>query len=103
MIELIRAHREILALVVLLAVSLIVSVLTHWLVICRTLYQHGARFPTGLFFWRAFHELRRYKDVLSAKGRPLTFYYFAFILAWFNLLLALGIALRLLWKQSHPF
>jgi hypothetical protein len=101
MLKLIVHNQELLALVVLLGVSLVASVLMHWIVICPTLYRRGARFPTGLLFWRVFSELRRYKEIKTALARPLTPYYFSFILAWFNLLLALGTALRLLWAQSH--
>jgi len=74
----------------------------HWLGGCTCLYRHGARLPTGLLFWRMFRELRRYKSLTSRVGKPLSLYYFAFILTWFNLLLALAIALRMLWFQSHP-
>jgi hypothetical protein len=49
-----------------------------------------------------FAELRRYKEVMTAAARPITPYYLDFILTWFNLLLAFGTALRLLWLQSHP-
>jgi hypothetical protein len=102
MLKLIADNRELLALVVLLGVSLVAGVLMHWIVICPTLYRRGARFPTGLLFWRVFGELRRYKEITTAVARPLTAYYLSFILAWFNLLLALGTALRLVWAQSHP-
>jgi hypothetical protein len=101
MLKLIVHNQELLALVVLLSVSLVASVLMHWIVICPTLYRRGARFPTGLLFWRVFSELRRYKEITTAVARPLTPYYLSFILAWFNLLLALGTALRLLWAQTH--
>ena len=102
MVELITENREILALIVLLGITLLSSILLHWTVICTCLYRHGARFPTGLLFWRVFRELRRYRNLTSRVGKPLSLYYFAFILAWFNLLLALAIALRILWFQSHP-
>jgi hypothetical protein len=46
--------------------------------------------------------MRKYKNVTSRVGKPLSLYYFAFILTWFNLLLALAIVLRILWYQSHP-
>jgi hypothetical protein len=52
-------------------------------------------------FWRVFRELRAYRDLTAAKGRPLTFYYLDFILSWFSLLLAFILALRLLWAQTH--
>ncbi|HUJ70867.1 MAG TPA: hypothetical protein VLZ30_01395 [Verrucomicrobiae bacterium] len=102
MVKLITENREILALVVLLGITLLSSILLHWTVICTCLYRHGARFPTGLLFWRVFRELRRYRNLTSRVGKPLSLYYFAFILAWFNLLLALAITLRMLWFQSHP-
>jgi hypothetical protein len=51
-------------------------------------------------FWRVFRELRQYKDIVTAGGKSPTFYFYGFILAWFNLLLAFGIALRILWIQS---
>ena len=102
MLHLIHHNQELLALVILLGVSVVASVLMHWILICPALYRRGARFPTGVLFWRVFNELRRYKEIRTAVGSSLTPYYFSFILAWFNLLLALGTALRVLWAQSHP-
>ena len=87
---------------IILGVSVVASILLHWVVICPCLYRRGSRFPTGLLFWRVFAELRRYKEIKSATAKPLTPYYISFILAWFNLLLALGTAVRLLWLQTHP-
>ncbi len=57
-------------------------------------YRRGARFPTGLLFWRVFAELRKYREFTSAAGKPLTVYYAGFILTWFTLFLALGLAAR---------
>jgi hypothetical protein len=98
--QLLHDNRELIGLLALLGVSMVASLLLHWLVICRRLYRHGARFPTGLLFWRVFRELRQYKDIVTAGGKSPTFYFYGFILAWFNLLLAFGIALRILWIQS---
>jgi hypothetical protein len=95
-------NRDLLALMILLGVSLIANILLHWMVVCRRLYRHGARLPTGLLFWRVFPELRRYRDLTCAKAKPLTFYYTGFILTWFTLLLALGVAARILYLQTHP-
>ncbi len=100
--ELIAHNQDILGLVIILGVSVVFSILLHWIVICPSLYRRGARFPTGLLFWRVFAELRRYKDIKMARAMPLTPYYLSFILAWFNLLLAFATALRMLWAQSHP-
>jgi hypothetical protein len=102
LIKLITENKEILSLFVLLGITLLGNILMHWLVICTRLYRNGSRFPTGLLFWRMFRELRRYKDVTSRVGKPLSLYYFAFILTWFNLLLAFAIVLRMLWFQSNP-
>jgi|SRR5579862_2759620 len=102
MINLISDNKELLGLLILLGVSVITNILLHWAVICGRLYRHGAKFPTGLLFWRVFAELRRYRDLTRAAGKPLTFYYFGFVLAWFNLLLAVATVLRMLWIQSHP-
>jgi len=88
-------------LVILLGALVATNVLIYWLVVCRTLYKRGARFPTGLLFWRFFHELRIYREICRARGSPLTIYFITFILTWFNLLLALGTALRALWEQTH--
>ena len=101
MVELIRQNHDLFGLIVLLAVSVVANVLLHWVIVCRRLYRHGAGLPTGLLFWRVFAELRRYRDLTSGSGRPLTFFYMSFILAWFNLLLAFALALRALWLQSH--
>jgi hypothetical protein len=94
-------NRDLLALMILLGVSLVTNILLHWIVVCRRLYRHGARLPTGLLFWRVFPELRKYRDLTCAAAKPLTFYYTGFILTWFTLLLALGVAARILWLQSH--
>jgi hypothetical protein len=94
-------NRDLLGMIILLGVSLGANILLHWIVVCRRLYRHGARFPTGLFFWRVFPELRKYRDLTCAAARPLTFYYICFILAWFNLLFAFGVAVRILWLQSQ--
>jgi hypothetical protein len=102
LIKLLTENREILSLFVLLGITLLGNILMHWLVICTRLYRNGARLPTGLLFWRVFPEMRKYKNVTSRVGKPLSLYYFAFILTWFNLLLALAIVLRILWYQSHP-
>jgi hypothetical protein len=94
-------NRDLLALMILLGVSLVANILVHWTVICPRLYRHGARFPTGLLFWRVFPELRKYRDLTCAKAKPLTFYHTGFILTWFTLLLALGLAARILWLRSQ--
>jgi hypothetical protein len=94
-------NRDLLALMILLGVSLVANILLHWMVVCRRLYRHGARLPTGLLFWRVFPELRKYRDLTCAKAKPLTFYYTGFILTWFTLLLALGVAVRILWLRSQ--
>lgn len=94
-------NRDVLSLIVLLGVSLSTSILLHWIVVCPRLYRKGARFPTGLLFWRVFPELRRYRDLTSAAGKPVTFYYTNFILTWFTLLLAFSLAARILWLQFH--
>ncbi len=105
MLTLTAENRDVIGLMIVLGVALLANVLVHWLAVCRRLYRHGARLPTGLFFWRVFRELRMYRDLTTAKGHPLTFYYLDFILSWFSLLFAFALALRLLWLQTHfgPF
>ena len=100
--KLIAQNRDLLGLMILLGVSLVTNILLHWIVVCPRLYRHGARFPTGLLFWRVFPELRRYRDFTCAAAKPLTFYYTGFILTWFTLLLAFALALRILWLQTQP-
>ena len=95
--------RELAGLGTLLGILVAANLLIHWLIICRALYKHGSKFPTGLLFWRVFQEMRDYRELCKARARPLTVYYVAFILVWFDFLLAIGIALRALWEQSHPF
>jgi len=99
--KLIADNRDVLGLIWVLGVTFAANVLWHWILICPALYRRGARFPTGLLFWRVFAELRRYKEIMTAAAMPITPYYFDFILTWFNLLLAFGTAVRLLWVQSH--
>jgi hypothetical protein len=102
MLKLIAENRDIFGLIVLLGVSAVVNILVHWIFICTRLLRHGSRLPTGLLFWRVFSELRRYKDITTRLAKPLTFYYWGFILTWFTLLLAFATALRVAWVQSHP-
>jgi hypothetical protein len=102
MVKLIADNRDAYGLVLVLGVTVVFNVLLHWIAICPRLYRRGARIPTGLLFWRVFAELRRYKEITTAGAGELTLYYFDFILTWFNLLLAFGTAVRLLWLQSHP-
>jgi hypothetical protein len=101
MVTFIAQNRDLLGLIILLGASLITSILLHWFVVCRQLYRRGARFPTGVFFWRVFPELRKYRDLTCAAGRPLTFYYTGYILTWFTLLLAFALAVRIVWLQSQ--
>jgi hypothetical protein len=100
--KLITDNGDVFGLVLILGVSLATNILWHWILICPSLYRRGARFPTGLLFWRVFAELRRYKEITTAAAKPITAYYFDFIFTWFNLLLAFATAVRLLWVQSHP-
>jgi hypothetical protein len=100
--QLIADNRDVFGLVLVLSVTLVANILWHWILICPALYRRGARFPTGLLFWRVFAELRRYKEIMTAAAMPITAYYLDFILTWFNLLLAFGTAVRMLWVQSHP-
>jgi hypothetical protein len=100
--QLIADNRDFYGLILILGVTFVLNVLLHWIFICPCLYRRGARFPTGLLFWRVFAELRRYKEIKTADARELTFYFLDFILTWFNLLLAFATAVRLLWLQSHP-
>jgi hypothetical protein len=102
MAQLIAENKEIIGLLILLGLIVLANILLHWMAICPRLYRHGARFPTGLFFWRVFRELRVYRELTVARSRPLTFYYLDFILSWSSLLLAFALALRLLWVQTHP-
>lgn len=95
-------NRDVLGLSILLGVSLITNILLHWAIVCPRLYKRGARLPTGLLFWRVFPELRKYRDLTCAAGKPVTFYYVGFILTWFSLLLAFATALRVLWIETHP-
>jgi hypothetical protein len=94
--------QSLLALLILLATFVCASMIVHWFVVCRVLYKHGSRFPTGFVFWRTFHELRLYKKLRSAQGRSPTIYYVAFILSWFDLLLLFGIVIRIFWNATHP-
>jgi hypothetical protein len=101
MVTFVSQNRDILGLIILLGASLSASILLHWIVICPRLYRKGGRFPTGLLFWRVFAELRQYRDLTKAAGKPVTFYYANFILTWFTLLLAFSLASRILWLQFH--
>ncbi len=94
--------RELLALVIMLALSVGASMVLHWFVVCRELYRNGAHFPTGFLFWRQWRELRAFKDALAADCRPLTLYYLGCILITFNLLLLVVVLYWALWSQTGP-
>jgi len=100
--KLIAENRDVIGLLILFGISMLANLVIHWGFVCRRLYRHGARLPAGLLFWRVFQELRTYKNLTAAKGRPLTFYYLGYILTFFNLLLALALVLRLLYLQTNP-
>ena len=93
--------RQLIGVSLLLVASLAVQLGLHWFVVCRALYKHGAKFPTGLLVWRWFKELRGYRDVLAARGDDLAPYYIIFILTWFNLLLGFVVVVRALWERTH--
>lgn len=94
--------RQIMGLLVLLGVMVAINLLLYWLVVCPTLYKRGARFPTGLFFWRFFHEMHVYYEICRARSRSLTIYYFCLILLWFNLLLSFITVLCAIYDKSNP-
>jgi hypothetical protein len=68
------------------------TLLLYWFVICAVLYWHGARFPTGLMPWRYFRDLRDYKEIIAAKGKTSTLYYFMLFLTWATILLLVTLA-----------
>jgi len=86
----------------LLAFLVVLFFSLYWLEICRRLYQHGAKLPTGLAFWRFFHELKIYKDIRAMHGKSLTVYYLMPLLLWFNFFLLVIVLVRLLWETGHP-
>jgi hypothetical protein len=89
-------------LVALLLSGVGINLLIFWVIICPVLYKFGARFPTGLAFWRVPKELKAFRDVCSTHGKSF-FPYVAFqILFWFNLTLAVVLALRVLWENTQP-
>ena len=92
---------QLLGLVILLGGLVLANGLIHWVVICRALYRRGARFPTGFLFWRIFREQRVYRELCRARGKPVSGYHVALILTWFNLLLALAVALLALYDYTH--
>jgi hypothetical protein len=77
--------------------------LIYWLIICRRLYRHGARFPTGLIPWRFFGDLIRYRESCQALGDSLSGYYVYWLLFVFDVVLGIGIILGHLWRQSNPW
>ena len=94
--------RILLALTIILASSVGLSMCLHWFVVCRELYKGGAHFPTGLLLWRQLREMRAFKDARAADGRSLTTYYVGCVLIAFNLLLLLFVLYWVLWSQTGP-
>ena len=56
MLKLITDNKDVYGFVLVLGVTFVANVLWHWIFICPSLYRRGARFPTGLLFWRVFAE-----------------------------------------------
>lgn len=94
--------RSLLALTIILALTIGASMYMHWFVVCRELYKHGARFPTGFLLWRQWRELRAFKDALAADARPLTIYYLNCILLIFNLVTLVVVLYWSLWAHTGP-
>jgi hypothetical protein len=86
----------------LLAAGVTVNLLLYWAVICRVLYKFGARFPTGLAFWRIPNELKAFRDICATHGKSLAPYAGCLILFWFNFLLAVVLVLRIVWERTQP-
>ena len=57
-------------------------ILLYWIVVCPSLYRHGARFPTGLMPWRFVRDVRDYKGIKLSNGDFPFYYYLIWILAW---------------------
>ena len=74
------------------------TLLVYWTAVCPELYRYGARFPTGLLLYRWKRDLRRYRHLLKAQARPLSWYYFLLVLTWFTLGIA-TVAIALLLAQ----
>jgi hypothetical protein len=89
-------------LAMLLAAGLAINLLLYWLVVCRVLYKFGARFPTGVAFWRIPNELKAFRDICSTHGRSLGTYVAFIILFWFNSIMTVIVLLRVLWERTQP-
>jgi hypothetical protein len=85
-----------------LAGSVFLTLLLYWGVICRKLYEYGARFPTGLMFWRCFHELRLYRDVCGPHDSTATVHLTFLILFWFDAVLLVIWSVCAFWQYTHP-
>ncbi len=72
----------ILGLAVIDGALLALIILLYWIVVCPSLYRHGARFPTGLMPWRFVRDVRDYKEIIVSNGDFPFYYYLIWILAW---------------------
>jgi hypothetical protein len=86
----------------LLIAGVVIDLVLYWFVICRTLYKFGAKFPTGIAFWRIPRELKAFRDICSTRGKSFTPYAAFLILFGFNFLMAIVLVLRLLWERTSP-
>lgn len=90
------------ALTVILCVTLPVSPIIHWGVICRRLRQEGVRGMTGLLPWRYLGEMHRYKELCRAASDSLSTYYVFVVIHWFNLILGIVVGVGHLQQRTNP-
>ena len=86
------------ALGVTVAILAMVTAMLYWCIVCVTLYQHGARFPTGLKPWQYFRDLRDYKGILLAEAHTPTWYHLIVFLTWVTLAMLLTLVITA-WHQ----
>ncbi len=93
------------AILTLLIVSVAANVLFYFLIVVPRLYRVAkAKFPVGFLPWRYFEDLKMFRQVLAAQGKPTNGYYLMLFLTWFNILLAAGIGIYLLTQTGEdPF
>jgi hypothetical protein len=90
------------ALTLILWITVPLSPIIHWGVVCRRVRREGGRGLIGVLPWRFLGEMHRYKELCRAASDSLNAYYVFVVIHWFNLILGIVVGLGYLQQRNHP-
>lgn len=90
------------SLVFVFALSVTLTLLLYWLVVCRELYKAGAKFPTGLKLWQMFRDLRIYREVAAPHHPTAPVHFIFLILVWFDVAMLAFVTITAFFQYTHP-